>query len=182
MDETGRSKSNGHLLDNRGVQPCIGLCRHTLRSSCFFRAWRRPGQNDERSARFQRATPESVRLSPEKIRTGARRCARVGRRPGGRRAQVLLIKDGKIILNEGVGWRDRESRLKMEPNTICCVRSMTKPVVGTAVQMLIDEGKLALTDRASKYLPSFDNAKSRNHGRAIGDRHRRFPSRSSTRS
>jgi CubicO group peptidase (beta-lactamase class C family) len=38
---------------------------------------------------------------------------------------------------------------------------MTKPVVGMAVQMLVDEGKLALTDRASKYLPSFDNEKSR---------------------
>ena len=63
------------------------------------------------------------------------------------RAQVLLIKDGKNILNEGVSWRDRESRLTMEPNTICCVRSMTKPVVGTAVQMLIDEGKLALIDK-----------------------------------
>jgi len=38
---------------------------------------------------------------------------------------------------------------------------MTKPLVGTAVQMLIDQGKLSLTDRASKYLPSFDNDKSR---------------------
>ena len=119
------------------------------------------GQNDERSAPFQRATPESVGLSPDKVRTVLDGVGELVADQEAVGAQVLLIKDGKIILNEGVGWRDRESRLKMEPNTICCVRSMTKPVVGTAVQMLIDEGKLALTDRASKYLPSFDNAKSR---------------------
>ena len=37
--------------------------------------------------------------------------------------QVLLIKDGKIILNEGVGWRDLENRLKMEPNTNFLLRA-----------------------------------------------------------
>jgi CubicO group peptidase (beta-lactamase class C family) len=38
---------------------------------------------------------------------------------------------------------------------------MTKPLVGTAIQMLIDAGKLSLTDPASKYLPAFANDKSR---------------------
>ena len=105
------------------------------------------GENDEQSAPVQRATPESVGLSPEKVRAVLDGVRALVADQEAVRAQVLLIKDGKIILDEGVGWRDRESRLKMEPNTICCVRSMTKPVVGTAVQMLIDEGKLALTDR-----------------------------------
>src|SRR4029450_7326514 len=41
------------------------------------------------------------------------------------------------------------------------VRSMTKPVVGTAILMLADEGKLSLTDPASKYLPAFANDRSR---------------------
>jgi CubicO group peptidase (beta-lactamase class C family) len=34
---------------------------------------------------------------------------------------------------------------------------MTKPVVGTAIQMLIDEGRLAPDDRVAECLPSFDN-------------------------
>ena len=38
---------------------------------------------------------------------------------------------------------------------------MTKPLVGTAIQMLIDEGKLNLSDHASKFVRSFDNSKSR---------------------
>jgi CubicO group peptidase (beta-lactamase class C family) len=38
---------------------------------------------------------------------------------------------------------------------------MTKPLIGAAVQILIDEGRLSLDDTAAKYLPSFDNDKSR---------------------
>jgi hypothetical protein len=38
---------------------------------------------------------------------------------------------------------------------------MTKPVMGAAVQILIEEGRLSLDDTAARYLPSFDNDKSR---------------------
>jgi CubicO group peptidase (beta-lactamase class C family) len=41
------------------------------------------------------------------------------------------------------------------------MRSMTKPLVGTAVMQLREEGKLKLEDRVAQYLPSFDNDKSR---------------------
>src|SRR5262249_13867614 len=120
-----------------------------------------PAASAQQPVAFPRATPQSVGLSAEKVKAvlaGVRELIEDQEAVG---AEVLLIKDRKVVLHEGVGWRDREARLPMQPNTICCVRSMTKPVVGTAVQMLIDEGKLALTDRASKYLPSFDNPKSR---------------------
>jgi CubicO group peptidase (beta-lactamase class C family) len=41
------------------------------------------------------------------------------------------------------------------------MRSNTKPLVGTAVLMLMEEGKLKLEDKVSRFLPSFDNPKSR---------------------
>lgn len=71
-------------------------------------------------------------------------------------AEVLVVKDHAVIWNEGVGFRDRERKEPMVPETIFCIRSMTKSVVGTAAQMLIDEGKLSLDDPVSKYLKSFD--------------------------
>jgi CubicO group peptidase (beta-lactamase class C family) len=37
---------------------------------------------------------------------------------------------------------------------------MTKPIVGTAIQMLIDDGKLSLDDRVARFLPAFDNNRS----------------------
>lgn len=76
-------------------------------------------------------------------------------------AEVLILKNRKVVLHEVFGFSDLTTRRPLTRNTIACVRSMTKPVVGTAIQMLIDEGKLALSDRASKYLPAFDNNKSR---------------------
>lgn len=76
-------------------------------------------------------------------------------------AEVLVLHKRKVVLHEAFGWSDLDRRIPLARNTIVCVRSMTKPLVGTAIQMLIDESKLSLTDRASKYLKSFDNDKSR---------------------
>jgi CubicO group peptidase (beta-lactamase class C family) len=76
-------------------------------------------------------------------------------------AEVLILHRRQVVLHEAFGWADLDRRAPWAPNMIVCVRSMTKPLVGTAIQMLIDEGKLSLTDRASKYLPAFDNDRSR---------------------
>ena len=76
-------------------------------------------------------------------------------------AEILIIKKGKIIFHEVFGWKDRERNIQMELNTIFRIRSMTKPIVGTAILMLADQGKLRLTDSVSKFLPSFDNDRSK---------------------
>ena len=76
-------------------------------------------------------------------------------------AEVLVLHKRNVVLHEAFGWSDLDRRTPLARNTIVCVRSMTKPLVGTAIQMLIEEGKLSLADRASKYLKSFDNDKSR---------------------
>ena len=75
-------------------------------------------------------------------------------------AELVVIKNRRVVLHEAIGWKDREDEAPMERNTLFNIRSMTKPVLGTIAQMLVDEGKLALDDPASKYLPSFDNVKS----------------------
>ncbi len=76
-------------------------------------------------------------------------------------AEILIIKKGTIIFHEVFGWKDRERNIQMELNTIFRIRSMTKPIVGTAILMLADQGKLRLTDPVAKYLPSFDNDRSK---------------------
>jgi CubicO group peptidase (beta-lactamase class C family) len=43
----------------------------------------------------------------------------------------------------------------MQVDSIFWIASMTKPVTGTAVMMLADEGKLAVSDPVAKYLPEF---------------------------
>lgn len=75
-------------------------------------------------------------------------------------AEFLIVRGGQAIMHEAYGWRDREALEPMEPNTICNIRSMTKMLTGASAQMLMDEGKLSLDDKASQYLPGFRNANS----------------------
>ncbi len=74
-------------------------------------------------------------------------------------AEILILKSGNPILHETYGMRDREKELPVEKNTICRIRSMTKPFIGTSILILAEEGKLSLEDRVSKHLPFFDNDK-----------------------
>ena len=77
-------------------------------------------------------------------------------------AEFVVIKNRKIVLHEVVGWKDRENEIPMERNMLFNIRSMTKPITGTAIQILIDEGRLSLDSRAAEYLPGFDNENSKN--------------------
>ncbi len=77
-------------------------------------------------------------------------------------AELVVIKNQKIVFHEVVGWKDRENEIPMERNTLFNIRSMTKPITGAAIQILIDEGRLRLDSRAAEYLPGFDNENSQN--------------------
>lgn len=46
--------------------------------------------------------------------------------------EILIIKNSKTVFHEAVGWLDREDKKPFEKNTICRIRSMTKPFIGTA--------------------------------------------------
>jgi CubicO group peptidase (beta-lactamase class C family) len=110
---------------------------------------------------FPVATPESQGLSTQslgKLVDVVRGFVEKGEIVGG---ELLVIQNRRTVLHEAVGLANLESRKALAPDTIYCIRSMTKPVVGAAVQILIEEGRLSLDDTAAKYLPSFDNDKSR---------------------
>ncbi|VTR94124.1 Penicillin-binding protein, beta-lactamase class C OS=Singulisphaera acidiphila (strain ATCC BAA-1392 / DSM 18658 / VKM B-2454 / MOB10) GN=Sinac_5276 PE=4 SV=1: Beta-lactamase: DUF3471 [Gemmata massiliana] len=110
---------------------------------------------------FPPVKPESVGLPTEAVRAVADEVAgyvKAGTIVGG---ELLIIKNRKTVLHEVYGDRDREDKRPMERGTIFNIRSMTKPLTGVAVQLLVDDGKLRLDDPVAKYLPGFDNDKSR---------------------
>src|SRR5881296_762304 len=78
-----------------------------------------------------------------------------------RGAVLLVARHGRVVLYEAIGWKHRGYRLPMEKDTLFRMASNTKPVVATATLILVEEGKLALQDRVSKYFDSFNNWKSR---------------------
>ncbi len=101
------------------------------------------------------AEPESVGMSSEKLDMlpkllGA--FVEKGLLPGFVEA---VAREGKIVHFEAFGKRDVERDLPMEKDTIFRMYSMTKPITGTAIMILVDEGKLNVTDKLSKYLPEF---------------------------
>src|SRR5256885_13468953 len=79
-----------------------------------------------------------------------------GKIPG---AIVLIQQHGMPIYLRCFGVRDVETREPMTPDTIFAIHSMTKPVTSLAAMMLIEEGKLALSDPVSKYVPAFADVK-----------------------
>jgi CubicO group peptidase (beta-lactamase class C family) len=69
--------------------------------------------------------------------------------------ELLVIKNGKTVPHTAHGWHDRESETPLEPGSVYCVRSMTKPLIGTAIAMLIEDDVIELDDRVAEHLPEF---------------------------
>ncbi len=72
-------------------------------------------------------------------------------------AVLLVAKDGKIVLHEALGWRDRARDIPMEPNTLFRMASNTKPVVATGIAMLVEDGRLRYDGLVREHMPSWDN-------------------------
>ncbi|MCG8412994.1 MAG: beta-lactamase family protein [Pseudomonadales bacterium] len=68
-------------------------------------------------------------------------------------AVVMVAQDGEVLLNEALGYKNVEDQEPMQTDTIFRIFSMTKPVTGTALMMLWDEGKFQLDDPVEKHLP-----------------------------
>jgi CubicO group peptidase (beta-lactamase class C family) len=79
-----------------------------------------------------------------------------GRIPG---AVTLVARRGRIAHIGTVGRRDPGSDAPMTADSIFRIYSMTKPIVSAAVMMLIEEGRLLLSDPAAKHLPALGGLK-----------------------
>ena len=79
-----------------------------------------------------------------------------GKIPG---AIVLIQQHGKPVYFEKFGVRDVATRLPMTDDTIFRLYSMSKPITSVAAMMLVEDGKLALGDPVSKYIPAFADVK-----------------------
>jgi CubicO group peptidase (beta-lactamase class C family) len=74
-------------------------------------------------------------------------------------AVVMIARNGKVVYDEAFGQRDPASGAPMQTDSIFRMYSMTKPITGVAVLMLMEEGKIRLTDPVSKYLPALKSMK-----------------------
>src|SRR3984893_7513013 len=79
-----------------------------------------------------------------------------GKIPG---AVILIQQHGQPVYFENFGVRDVATKLPMTADTIFRLYSMSKPITSVAAMMLVEDGKLALKDPVSKYIPDFADVK-----------------------
>ena len=70
-------------------------------------------------------------------------------------AVALVLQDGKPVYERTVGWADREAGRRMTSDAIFRIASQTKAITSVAAMILVEEGRLALTDPVSRYIPGF---------------------------
>ena len=70
-------------------------------------------------------------------------------------AVTLVATPDRIIHSDAIGKADIGESRPMRPDNIFWIASMTKPITGTAVLMLHEEGKLSVDDPVEKYIPEF---------------------------
>ncbi|MBP9233214.1 MAG: beta-lactamase family protein [Hyphomonadaceae bacterium] len=74
-------------------------------------------------------------------------------------AVLLIAKGGQVVDVTAVGTEGPRDADPMTPETIFRIYSMSKPIVSIATMQLVEEGKIALEDPISKYIPEFASPK-----------------------
>ncbi len=106
------------------------------------------------------AAADLARVRPDRVGMSAARIERIervlrdhvesGRLPG---AVGLIARRGRVVWHEAFGWRDREAQAPMPRDAIFRIASMSKPITSVAVMLLVEEGRLRVSDPVSLHLP-----------------------------
>ena len=107
----------------------------------------------------QAKTPEEVGMSSERLArltSGLQEAVDKGTIPG---AVGIVLRKGKIAYFEAIGFQDRDKKTPMAKDSIFRIYSMSKVFTSLATMMLMEEGKLLLTDPVSKFLPELKDMK-----------------------
>ncbi len=69
----------------------------------------------------------------------------------------LVMRNGKVVYEKAVGWSDKEAGRRMAPDAIFRIASQSKAIVSVAIMTLFEEGKIALEDPVSKFIPAYEH-------------------------
>ncbi len=65
---------------------------------------------------------------------------------------IAVIKDGSLVKAEGYGFADLEHRVRARPETVFKIGSVSKQFIATGIMLLVQDGRMAVGDKVSKYL------------------------------
>ena len=70
-------------------------------------------------------------------------------------AVALVLRDGRPVYERAVGWSDKESGRRMSMDTIFRIASQSKALTSVAILSLVEEGKIAVGDPVSRFIPAY---------------------------
>ncbi|MFY9316478.1 MAG: serine hydrolase domain-containing protein [Burkholderiales bacterium] len=79
-----------------------------------------------------------------------------GRIPG---VVMMVQRDGQLLYSKTLGKQDPANGAPMREDSIFRIYSMTKPIVSVGLMMLVEEGRLMLSDPVSKHIPELKGLK-----------------------
>jgi CubicO group peptidase (beta-lactamase class C family) len=72
-------------------------------------------------------------------------------------AQVVVARSGQVMYECSIGYMGIEDKKPLLENALFRIYSMTKPLTSVAFMMLVEEGRVALDEPVSRYIPEFAN-------------------------
>src|SRR5579871_1986190 len=111
------------------------------------------------AASIQATKPEDVGLSQERLGRIHEALQRHIDEHDIAGAVALIARRGRIAYFAAQGVMDLDSKKPMTKDDLFWIASMSKPITGTAIMMLLEEGKVRLSDPVSKFIPEFRGMK-----------------------
>lgn len=68
---------------------------------------------------------------------------------------VLVADKDRVLAVEAAGYASLTNKTRIRADAVFWIASMSKSLTGTALMILVDEGKVSLDDPVEKYLPEF---------------------------
>jgi CubicO group peptidase (beta-lactamase class C family) len=103
--------------------------------------------------------PEGVGLSSERLERIHQMVMRHVEAHDISGAVTLVARKGQVVHFESHGLMDIDSRKPMTKDALFRLASSSKPVTAAAILILLEEGKLKLTDPVAKYIPEFKDSR-----------------------
>ena len=117
-----------------------------------------PSTSSGQAAAFPATTPQAAGFSAARLDRLTRYLQETvdsGQTTG---AVMIVARNGRVVYEKAVGLADRESRRPMTPATLFRIASQTKALTSVAAMQLVEEGRLALGDPVTRWIPGFGEA------------------------
>ncbi|MFL5602645.1 MAG: serine hydrolase domain-containing protein [Gemmatimonadaceae bacterium] len=71
---------------------------------------------------------------------------------------LAVVQDGKVVKSKAYGLANMELNVRATPGTVYQIQSITKSFVACGIMLLVEDGKIGLDDKITKYLSGLPQA------------------------